>query len=250
MDAVVDVNTARHGLMFAGLVINILLYGSLIFQFYLYFVAFLFVAETASVVLPSVFLYDSIIIHFAPAVGGIVSGSTEIFFGWRIKNLGKPTQWMALPIFGLALAHIVKDESERLYDSHVPGLMRSSTTSRGFLGTKNDFAERGEPTNLVDRLVADIFQTGLLTAFVSTTNLVTYASAHWMISVPLKPSLFKSSSPGWCYEEDWPEIQRTEVFIQSEVDSDALSNVTTLAGPRPSGDSGGSSFTTATFRTV
>ncbi|TFK47574.1 hypothetical protein OE88DRAFT_772195 [Heliocybe sulcata] len=104
-----------HGPAIIGLFFNILLYGIMITQVFLYFKSFpkdrtwmkfyvllLFVADTLNSVLDCIWMYQSIIIHFGdndfvskanwafaadPAMTGIIAMLVQFFFAWRIKIL-------------------------------------------------------------------------------------------------------------------------------------------------------------------
>ncbi|PBK66346.1 hypothetical protein ARMSODRAFT_1021542 [Armillaria solidipes] len=101
-----------HGPMFIGLMFNLLLYGIMITQVYLYFAAYkqdklvvklfvllLFLCDTINTVFDFVYLYDCFVLHFSeaaylakatwvfstdPAMTGIISGLVQLFFAWRI----------------------------------------------------------------------------------------------------------------------------------------------------------------------
>lgn len=101
--------------MLIGTIINVLLYGMMICQVYLYqrasardptwiklFVALIFVADTVHTVFTVVYMYDTLILHFGdfpflekvnwffstdPALTGIIGGLVQAFFAWRIKVL-------------------------------------------------------------------------------------------------------------------------------------------------------------------
>ncbi|KIM55389.1 hypothetical protein SCLCIDRAFT_1221229 [Scleroderma citrinum Foug A] len=106
-----------HGPFFIGVAINILLYGIMITQMYLYystykrdhvwvrfFVAFLFLADTVNTLFDFVYIYQSLVNHFGdsqwlatanwvfatdPFMTGFISGSVQLFFAWRIYVLTK-----------------------------------------------------------------------------------------------------------------------------------------------------------------
>ncbi|EPQ53453.1 hypothetical protein GLOTRDRAFT_130788 [Gloeophyllum trabeum ATCC 11539] len=105
----------RHGPSLIGLFFNILLYGIMITQTFLYFHAFpndrrwiklfvsvLFLADTVNSIFDCVFIYQAVIIHFGdddfvananwvfatdPAMTGIIAAMVQLFFAWRIKIL-------------------------------------------------------------------------------------------------------------------------------------------------------------------
>ncbi|KIY45593.1 hypothetical protein FISHEDRAFT_7655, partial [Fistulina hepatica ATCC 64428] len=106
----------RHGPMFIGTVLNVLLYGISITQTYLYWthcrkkfanfhqhqVLFLFLADTVQTVFTIIYMYLSLIVHFGdvsylgtanwifntdPAMGGIIGGVAQLFYAWRVYTL-------------------------------------------------------------------------------------------------------------------------------------------------------------------
>ncbi|EPQ53462.1 hypothetical protein GLOTRDRAFT_139698 [Gloeophyllum trabeum ATCC 11539] len=107
--------TVAHGPAIIGLFFNILLYGIMITQTFLYFkafqndkawmkcyVVFLFVADTVNTIFDCIWMYQSVIIHFGdldflskanwvfaadPAMTGIIACLVQFFFAWRIKIL-------------------------------------------------------------------------------------------------------------------------------------------------------------------
>ncbi|TRM63210.1 hypothetical protein BD626DRAFT_495889 [Schizophyllum amplum] len=109
-----------HGPMFIGLVFNVLLYGIMITQLYIYvstyrkdplwiklYVACLFLADTFNTVFLMIYLYDSLILHFGDvpflntanwifATGewwtAFIGSMVQAFFAWRIRVLNM--SWM------------------------------------------------------------------------------------------------------------------------------------------------------------
>ncbi|KAK0445790.1 hypothetical protein EV421DRAFT_1794875 [Armillaria borealis] len=105
-----------HGPMLIGLMLNVLLFGVVIAQVYIYmttyqkrdrlwmkaFVVFLFVANLVNTVLVMAYVYIALIKHFGdvsylsnatllfvtdPALTGIICGAVQLFFAWRVKVL-------------------------------------------------------------------------------------------------------------------------------------------------------------------
>ncbi|KAJ7161059.1 hypothetical protein C8R46DRAFT_905113, partial [Mycena filopes] len=106
-----------HGPMFLGLAMNILLYGIMITQIYLYmttykrdplfiklYVAALMLADTLNTGFMIAYLYESLIVHFDPAMTaspfslffddnltppnqGIIGSMVQLFYAWRIQTL-------------------------------------------------------------------------------------------------------------------------------------------------------------------
>ncbi|KAL1746607.1 hypothetical protein HDZ31DRAFT_81091 [Schizophyllum fasciatum] len=107
------VNPAQlaHGPMLIGLVFNVLLYGIMITQLYLYvttykrdppwikiYVATLFVADTFNTVCLMVYMYDALVRHFGDtpflntANWAFIGSMVQSFFAWRIRVLNM--SWM------------------------------------------------------------------------------------------------------------------------------------------------------------
>ncbi|KIJ64623.1 hypothetical protein HYDPIDRAFT_28558 [Hydnomerulius pinastri MD-312] len=106
-----------HGPFLIGVIFNIVLYGIMMTQTYLYyttyksdrlwmklFVAFLFIADTLNSVFDLVYIYDSLVNHFGdaefltnatwvfgtdPAMTGIIGGSVQLFFAWRVHVVSR-----------------------------------------------------------------------------------------------------------------------------------------------------------------
>jgi len=107
--------SASHGPMFLGLTFNILLYGIMITQIYLYmttykrdplyiklYVAVLLLADTLNTGFMVAYLYESLVVHFNdlaylakanwvfatdPAMTGIIGSMVQLFYAWRIHML-------------------------------------------------------------------------------------------------------------------------------------------------------------------
>ncbi|KAJ7600786.1 hypothetical protein C8J56DRAFT_1038418 [Mycena floridula] len=120
-----------HGPMLVGFVLNILLYGIMITQVYLYFTTFkrdkawmkilvsvLFVADTMNAIFDFIYIYNSVIVHFDdvpflmnadwvfatdPGLTGIIACIMQVFFAWRIKVLTNNT-WLACVVVSFAIA--------------------------------------------------------------------------------------------------------------------------------------------------
>ncbi|KAL1736542.1 hypothetical protein EV714DRAFT_266495 [Schizophyllum commune] len=105
-----------HGPVLMGTFLNVLLYGVSVMQTYLYWnvykrkdplylrllVLFLFLADTAHTVFTMAYMYIALIIHYddppylqhttwvfatEPALVGIIGGSVQLFFSWRVRML-------------------------------------------------------------------------------------------------------------------------------------------------------------------
>ncbi|CAK5271234.1 unnamed protein product [Mycena citricolor] len=121
-----------HGPMFVGLMMNILLYGIMITQFYLYmttykrdsvfikvYVVALMFADTLNTGFMAAYLYDSLIVHFDdlpylgkanwvfatdPAMTGIIGAMVQVFYAWRIHML-TGNIWIVVLVAGCALTN-------------------------------------------------------------------------------------------------------------------------------------------------
>ncbi|KAE9392854.1 hypothetical protein BT96DRAFT_979192 [Gymnopus androsaceus JB14] len=117
-----------HGPMFIGFSFNLVLYGIMTNQVYLYFntfkkdrlwmkilVVLLLLADTVNTVFDAVYLYNSLIVHFDdvsylgtatwvfatdPAMTCLISGVVQLFFVWRVKVL--TSNWWMVAIVSLA----------------------------------------------------------------------------------------------------------------------------------------------------
>ncbi|KAI0784772.1 hypothetical protein C8Q75DRAFT_369245 [Abortiporus biennis] len=104
-----------HGPGLIGTMLNVMLYGIMVAQTFLYFntylhdriwmkalVAVLFIADTANCIFDIAWIYDTLINHFNdpaalqtgnwvfatdPAMVGIIATITQLFFAWRVKVL-------------------------------------------------------------------------------------------------------------------------------------------------------------------
>ncbi|KAJ6588825.1 hypothetical protein B0H19DRAFT_1013811 [Mycena capillaripes] len=125
-----------HGPMFIGFFFNVVLYGAMIIQTYLYFttlafandktwakifVVCIFVLDTLNTFFDFAYLYDSLIIHFGdvsflaranwlfatdPVITATIAFLIQLFYAWRVKVLtGKI--WLALFVAACSLAGLV-----------------------------------------------------------------------------------------------------------------------------------------------
>ncbi|KAJ7158377.1 hypothetical protein C8R43DRAFT_995787 [Mycena crocata] len=119
-----------HGPMFVGFFFNVLLYGVMIIQTYLYFTVFrsdrtwtktfiacIFLLDTLNTVFDFTYLYDSLITHFAdvpflaranwlfatdPIMTAIIASLVQMFFAWRVKTV-TGNIWLAILVSTCAL---------------------------------------------------------------------------------------------------------------------------------------------------
>jgi len=122
------------GPMFIGTVFNIILYGIMITQVYLYFnsykkdhkwlkclVLFLFLADTVNAVFDLVYVYNALVINFNnpeylatadwvfatdPAMTGIIASCVQLFFAWRVKIVTNNI-WAVLLIIACAVINML-----------------------------------------------------------------------------------------------------------------------------------------------
>ncbi|KAH7870873.1 uncharacterized protein C8R40DRAFT_1055677, partial [Lentinula edodes] len=125
-----------HGPMLIGYSFNIVLYGIMITQVYLYFSSFkkdrvwmkmlvagLLLADTVNAIFDAVYLYDSLIIHFGILNGNsgralytayhvdivdnaLIAGTVQLFFAWRVKVL-TTNWWMVLIVVIASLTGLI-----------------------------------------------------------------------------------------------------------------------------------------------
>ncbi|TFK48617.1 hypothetical protein OE88DRAFT_1737406 [Heliocybe sulcata] len=122
-----------HGPALIGLFFNILLYGIMITQTFLYFhsfphdrtwmkvyVAVLFLADTVNSIFDCIWMYQFVILHFGdaefiaranwifatdPALTGIIASLVQLFFAWRIKVLTN-NNWLVAIVIVAAFAGV------------------------------------------------------------------------------------------------------------------------------------------------
>ncbi|KAL0580660.1 hypothetical protein V5O48_001390 [Marasmius crinis-equi] len=122
-----------HGPMFIGFLMNVVLYGIMITQVYLYFASYkrdktwmkffnqvllLFLCDTVNSIFDAVYLYASLILHFAdveylgkanwvfatdPVMTAIIAILVQGFFAWRIKVL-TGNNWLVSTVLLSSLA--------------------------------------------------------------------------------------------------------------------------------------------------
>ncbi|KAJ7126108.1 hypothetical protein C8R44DRAFT_781067 [Mycena epipterygia] len=119
-----------QGPLFIGLFFNILLYGIMVSQTYVYFTTFrndktwtktfvacIFVLDTLNTLFDFAYLYDSLIIHFGdvpfldhanwlfatdPAMTAIIATLVQLFFAWRVKVLTR-NNWLVVFVVACSL---------------------------------------------------------------------------------------------------------------------------------------------------
>ncbi|THV03814.1 hypothetical protein K435DRAFT_851419 [Dendrothele bispora CBS 962.96] len=240
-----------HGPMFIGFLFNVLLHGIMITQIYLYygtfkndnfwmkiFVGVLFFADSLNTIFDAIYLYDSLVKHFAdipylgkatwvfgtdPALTGIIAGMVQLFFAWRVKVLTN-NHWIVAVIVSAALAGLLGGVITAFEVGLIPefvnfqefkwsvilwlvaecfGDLVITTVLRTH---KTGFQASDE---LIDRIIRLTMQTGLLTALVAFLDLFFFLTdptgTHLIFNFPLSKlyanSLMSSlnSRGGWNY---------------------------------------------------
>ncbi|KII83895.1 hypothetical protein PLICRDRAFT_179929 [Plicaturopsis crispa FD-325 SS-3] len=137
-----------HGPFLIGTLFNVLLYGVMIAQTFLYFttfkkdriwlklfVALLFCADTINVGFDAVYIYNSLVIHFDdipflakadwvfgtdPAMTGIIGTLVQLFFAWRVKVLNRRSIYAVIAIVLLAICSCLCSIGTSIAISMVP----------------------------------------------------------------------------------------------------------------------------------
>ncbi|KIM55390.1 hypothetical protein SCLCIDRAFT_30436 [Scleroderma citrinum Foug A] len=213
-----------HGPFLIGVAINILLYGIMVTQMYLYystyksdhlwvklFVAFLFLADTVNTLFDFVYIYQSLVNHFVfatdPVMTGIISGSVQLFFAWRIYVLTK--NWLVvLAVVLLSVAGFLGSVGATIGVRIVPVFVQFQKfeviviiwlageacadviiTTALVLHLRNQKSGFPPTDDVIDRVIRLTMQTGLLTSLWATTDLVLYltltSGLHLLFNVPL-----------------------------------------------------------------
>ncbi|GAW06794.1 hypothetical protein LENED_008743 [Lentinula edodes] len=242
-----------HGPMFIGYSFNIVLYGIMITQVYLYFSSFkkdrvwmkmlvagLLLADTVNAIFDAVYLYDSLIIHFDnvkylgnatwdPALTALIAGTVQLFFAWRVKVL-TTNWWMVLIVVIASLTGLIGG----LITTYEVGVTPHFVNFRHFKWSvimwlagecfadlrkhKTGFQASDE---LVDRIIRLTVQTGLLTSLCAILDLIFFlcdpTGTHLIFNFPLA-KLYTNS-------------------VMSSLNSRGAWNYSTIAGSGKLGDS-------------
>ncbi|KIK50586.1 hypothetical protein GYMLUDRAFT_252843 [Collybiopsis luxurians FD-317 M1] len=125
----------RRGWKFLGYSLDAIIFGLMVFEFYIYFmicksdtlrlrlyILLIGILELFSVALHALHLYNGLIIHFedipynlerhwssptSPILLGLVTGSVQLFVGWKIRKFHYSVRWMCIPVLALGSAGIV-----------------------------------------------------------------------------------------------------------------------------------------------
>jgi len=223
------------GPMFIGTVLNIVLYGIMITQTFIYFsnykgdrlwmkifVGLLFLADTLNSVFDLIYLYDSLIIHFTdvaylqranwvfatdPAMTGIIAGSVQLFFAWRVKKLTRNI-WMTAFIVIFAVVDILAGIGTAIAVTMIPDYIHfqrfeviviiwlvsailadiaiTSCLVWNLAKRKTGFSATDDVVNKIIRMT---MQTGLVTSLFATADIVAFLAdptgTHLIFNMPL-----------------------------------------------------------------
>ncbi|PBK99250.1 hypothetical protein ARMGADRAFT_1074133 [Armillaria gallica] len=259
-----SVASASQGPMLVGHMLNILLMGVVLVQVYIYmityekrdklwlkaFVLFLLIINLLNTVTQFIYMYNALIIHFmdpeylakvtavfaiSGALTGVISGSVQLFFAWRVKiltsniwlvaivpvlgagSIGSTVEaikigtflrfqdikaWVILWLVATCVADILITVILvwHLYGNLVLMYHTRSPYVQGFRGSDE----------LVDRIIRSTVQTGLITTLCALIDLLTYlldpTGLHLVFNFPL-PKLYTNtllsslnSRGGWSYD--------------------------------------------------
>ncbi|TRM66031.1 hypothetical protein BD626DRAFT_486562 [Schizophyllum amplum] len=247
-----------HGPMLLGTFFNILLYGISITQTYIYwntyrlkdrmlircFVLFLFLGDTLHTIFTMAYMYISLIKHFGdneylatatwifstdPALAGIIGGSVQMFFAWRVKLL-TGNIWLALIIATFSVATVLCGIATAIgcgivmyfvdfqkFSVVVIIWLAGSALSDILITGSLVYHLRHHKTGFkstdsrVDKIIRLTVQTGLITCVWALADLLVYlldaVPWHLMLNFPLSKlytnSLMSSlnSRKGWNYSD-------------------------------------------------
>ncbi|KAL4080920.1 hypothetical protein J3A83DRAFT_4203351 [Scleroderma citrinum] len=258
-----------QGPFLIGVAINILLYGIMVTQTYLYFttyksdnlwtksfVAFLFLADTVNTVLDFVYIYQALVLHFGdstwlveanwvfatdPIMTGIIGGSVQLFFAWRIYVLLKNLFVVATVVL-LSLAGILGSIGATIAVTIIPQFVKFQKFEviviiwlacaacadviialALVLHLRNKRNAFPGTNDVIDRLIRITMQTGLITSMCAVIDLITYltisSGIHLIFNVPLAKlysnSLLSSLNArgGWRYNT--PDISSSLHYRQT-----------------------------------
>ncbi|KAJ3565254.1 hypothetical protein NP233_g7744 [Leucocoprinus birnbaumii] len=201
-----------HGPMLLGVVFNVLLYGIMITQIYLYYTTYkrdrawmkllvlaVFVADTINTLFDIWYLYESVITHFDdpaflvkanwrfatdPATTGVIELMVQLFFCWRIWALTKNIFMIAavglLSIGGGICALLTTYEITQIpefvrfqeFKSVVIIWLVCASTADILITSILVWYLSSDL--MVDRIIRVTMQTGLLTSLLATLDLIVY----------------------------------------------------------------------------
>ncbi|KIM66819.1 hypothetical protein SCLCIDRAFT_21597 [Scleroderma citrinum Foug A] len=207
-----------------GVAINILLYGIMITQMYLYFatykrdplriksfVAFLFFADTLNTLFDFIYVYQGLVIHFVfatdPIMTGLIGGLVQSFYAWRIYALTKNfLVVLAILLFSLAgvlgsigttIAVRIVPEFVHFQRFKIIGIIWLSgaacadviITTVLVLYLRNKKYGIPSMDDVIDRVICLTVQTGLIMSLCAVIDLAVYLAVdtgiHLVFNVPL-----------------------------------------------------------------
>ncbi|KAG7442974.1 uncharacterized protein BT62DRAFT_982177 [Guyanagaster necrorhizus] len=216
-----------HGPMLIGFVCNVLLYGIMITQVYLYYmklyVAVLFFADTLNTVFDFVYMYRSLIMHFGklptfgwttlthPFLQGIIAPMVQVFFAWRVKILTN-NHWLVFIIILATLA----GGSGGIATAVEVGFQPHFTLFRNFKAVvilwlaADCFADIFINVmvvwhlDLVDRIIRLTAQTGLITSICALLDLIFFLpGTHLIFNFPLSKLYTNSMMSSLNFRGEW-----------------------------------------------
>ncbi|KAK0457674.1 uncharacterized protein EV420DRAFT_472015 [Desarmillaria tabescens] len=252
-----SVASASQGPMLVGHMLNILLMGVVLVQVYIYmmtyqkrdklwlkaFVFFLLIVNLLNTVTQFIYIYTALIVHFmdpaylakvtavfaiSGALTGVISGSVQLFFAWRVKILTSNI-WLVAMVCATALAGTTGSIGSTIEAMKIGTFLRFqdikawvilwlvATCAADILITvilvwhlyshKTGFRGSDE---LVDKIIRSTVQTGLITTCCALIDLLTYlldpTGLHLVFNFPL-PKLYTNtllsslnSRGGWSYD--------------------------------------------------
>ncbi|KAK0188795.1 hypothetical protein F5146DRAFT_1225507 [Armillaria mellea] len=258
-----SVASASQGPMLVGHMFNILLMGVVLVQVYIYmityekrdklwlkaFVSFLLLINLLNTVTQFIYMYNALIIHFmdpeylaqvtavfaiSGALTGVISGSVQLFFAWRVKILTSNI-WLVVIVCATALAGTTGSIGSTVEAMKIGTFLRFqdikawvilwlvATCVADILITvilvwhlvcaslsKNHKTGFRGSDELVDRIIRSTVQTGLITTLCALIDLLTYlldpTGLHLVFNFPL-PKLYTNtllsslnSRGGWAYD--------------------------------------------------
>lgn len=272
--------------MLLGTFFNVILYGISVTQTYLYwnnfsrkdawyissFVAFLFVADTVHTGFTLAYIYNCLINHFGdgdflsradwlfatdPALTGIIGGTVQIFFAWRVKIL-TGNIYLALTIVACSFASLLCGIATAIACGIVPAFvdflkfksvvtiwLAASSVSDILITCTLVFHLRKHRSGFtstdsqVDRIIRLTVQTGLLTAIWAFADMILYllepTAWHLMFNFALSKlytnSLMSSlnSRKGWQYSDSKQDTSH----ITPSTDRGVRRDVVNLSSTRP-----------------
>ncbi|KAK0238723.1 hypothetical protein EDD85DRAFT_950907 [Armillaria nabsnona] len=242
-----SVASASQGPMLIGHMLNILLMGVVLVQVYIYmityekrdklwlkaFVLFLLIINLLNTVTQFIYMYNALIIHFmdpeylakvtavfaiSGALTGVISGSVQLFFAWRVKILTSNIWLVAIVYIGAGSIGSTVEAIKigtflRFQDIKawvILWLVATCVADILITFRKNHKTGFRGSDELVDRIIRSTVQTGLITTLCALIDLLTYlldpTGLHLVFNFPL-PKLYTNtllsslnSRGGWSYD--------------------------------------------------